>query len=85
MEPVGIPEAARKITQPITNTILHHILPLLKPTPVAFQDRGVFAHYDWRFCRVQRGKHPGNCASSGVRIGWQQAIMALRDVEDNGS
>src|SRR5258707_9520918 len=51
------------------------------PSLVALQERGHCAIKDRRLHRVERGKHPCDRAAPGIRIVWQQARMALRDME----
>ena len=50
---------------------------------LALQDLGEGAVEDRRLHRVERGKHPCDRARPGIRIVWQQARMALGDMEDD--
>src|SRR3546814_9134186 len=48
------------------------------------EDHGEVAVEDRRLHRVERGKHPCDRTRPGMRIVWQQARMALRDMEHDG-
>jgi hypothetical protein len=70
-----------KFAQPVTDTILDNTQALLVPGLVALQKSGGCPIEDRRLHRVERGKHPCDRTRPGIRIVWQQAHMALRDVQ----
>src|SRR3984885_7166067 len=81
IEPVGIAKATGKFAQPLTDAILDHGQALREPGLVALQELGGLEIKDRRLNRVERGKHPCDRARPGIRIVWQQACMALGDME----
>src|SRR5690606_12344287 len=54
---------------------------LLVPGLVALEDLGEIAVEDRRLYGVERGKHPCDRTRPGIRILWQKARMALRDMQ----
>src|SRR3546814_5140591 len=81
IEPVGVAKATGKVAQPDADAVLEGTQALLVPGLVALEDHGEVAVEDRRLHRVERGKHPCDRARPGMRIVWQQARMALRDME----
>ena len=74
-------KAAGKLAQRFTGAILDNTQALLVPGLVALLAHGDFAINERRLHRVKRGKHPCDRARPGIRIVWQQARMALRNME----
>src|SRR5882672_9853045 len=84
VQPVGIAKAIGKLAQPVTDATLNQKEALLVPSLVALQERGGFALKDRRLHRADCGEHPCDRARPGIRFVWQQARMALRDMEHDG-
>src|SRR3546814_3710151 len=84
IEPVGVAKATGKVVQPFADAVLEGTQALLVPGLVALEDHGEVAVEDRRLHRVERGKHPCDRARPGMRIVWQQARMALRDMRTEG-
>src|SRR5207247_5967581 len=57
----------------------------LTPGLIALQDPGGSEFKDRRLHRVERGKHPRDRTRPGIGTLWQQACMALGDMEHDRS
>jgi hypothetical protein len=69
------------LAQPVTDAILDERHAVRGPGLVALKELGGSEFKDRRLHRAERGEHPGDRARPGIRIVWQQARMALRDME----
>ena len=78
-------EASGQLLQAASDAIHDQRQALFGPGLVALQNPGGHEFEDRRFHRVDRGKHPGDCAGAGIGIARQQAGVALRDMEDDRS
>jgi RNA polymerase sigma-70 factor, ECF subfamily len=78
VEPVGTPEPAGEVAEPVTDAIVEDAQALLVPALVALHVPGQLALDDRRLHRVERGEHPCDRARPGPRIVRQQARGARR-------
>ena len=83
VQPVGIAKPLGEIVEAVTDAVIKKCQAHLVPAHVPLQELGGFATKDWRLDGAERGEHPGNCASPGIRLIRQQPCVALRDMEDD--